>query len=1808
MRQFLIAAVTAVFSMASGLAADVIPDKRLIVSRDMDFYGADVAQLFDTTYKACVNLCLSNDDCKAFTFNGKSNACFAKSEISERQPYEGAWSAQVVLNDAKIIALGQKRAPDLGFVGASDMSKATDLAQRIGGMHPSGDYEPQAMLDAARARRADQDWLNAMLWTGAAITQLDRSDLWAEYGRSALLIDTNKSSDKRKYADRARYASINAYLRAETVAQQVSALQVMADAMERSRRGRDMIHALRLAQDLQPNRADIDDALEKAIGKYGFRITEHTVESDLANPRVCAEFSEPLVTKGIDYATYLRLPTTDMAVEASGNQICLTGVDHGNRYRISFRKGLPAKSGETLIKDVELNFYVRDRSPSVSFPGRGYVLPRSTDAGLPIETVNLTEVDLTLRRVSDRNLLRAIQDSYFGRPLSTWEEQEFSSEIAEDIWTGKGEVQMELNRDMTTRLPMGEVIADLPAGIYALTANQPNADPYDNAGATQWFVLSDLGISSLSGVDGMHVFVRSLGSASAEQGVTVSLLSNANRVLGTAETDANGYAHFTSGLTRGTGGASPALLVVEKGDEDIAFLSLREPGFDLSDRGVEGREPSPPIDVFLTTDRGAYRAGETVFATVLTRDGVAKALNDLPVTAILTRPDGVEYARHLSVQDAAGGHVFQMPLGPTVPRGTWRLAIKADVDAAPLTTAKFLVEDFLPERIDFDVDLPDGPIKLATAPDMLINARYLFGAPGAGLRTEALIKLSGTDTLEGFPGYRFGRYDTRFSPRTDYVDGGETDAAGKASIPFEVGSLEEADGPLTARITVSMYEGSGRPVQRELTRVLTPMKPLIGIKPLFDDVVPEGTEAALNILALDQNLAATGMNVRWTINRVERRYQWYQQYGEWNWEPITTRKRVATGDVTLSESPTQVSAPVDWGRYELVVENLDDPSVSASTSFYAGWYAPADVSATPDTLALSLDRRDYKSGDTATLKIVPRYAGTALITVMSNRVIAMKTVAVSKGENAIPLEVTDEWGAGAYVTASVIRPMDVAAGQNPARAMGLSYAKIDPAEKQLSVSFDAPAEADPRGTLRAAVQVDGVSQGDTAYVTVAAVDLGILNLTGFKSPDPSAHYFGQRRLGVEIRDVYGRLINGMNGAMGQVRSGGDAGAGGRFQSPPPTEELVAFFSGPVQVGPDGRAELEFNMPAFNGTVRLMAVAWSDTAVGQADADVLVRDPVVVTASLPRFLAPGDESRLLLEIVHATGPAGRMGLDVTADGVALTQGPSGVTLADKGKAELTMPIRADKVGDHAIRIALTTPDGRQLLKELTIPVRRNDPAVSSTQRFQLAAGQTFTLDDNVFAGMLPGTGLATFTAGPLAQLNAPALLASLDRYPYGCTEQVTSGAMPLLYLSSVAQAMGLGGKYDVDKRIDQAIERILTRQASNGAFGLWRAESGDFWLDSYVTDFLSRARMAGHEVPDLAFRLAMDNLRNRLNYAADFDMGGRDVAYALMVLAREGAASMSDLRYYADVKGGSFDTPLAAAQVGAALASYGDQTRADTMFNRAASLIKPMQERGANVWRDDYGTNLRDAAAVLTLAVESGSNAVDAVALAGRIGSVQRSLSTQESVWALMAAHAMVTDPGVSGLEIDGAPATGPLVRMLEDRVMATPAKIRNTRGQPVQITLTMTGVPEVPEAAGGYGYGIERSFYTPEGQPLALDQVQTGQRVVVVLTVSPFEKGGARLMVNDPLPAGFEIDNPRLLRSGDIREMDWLETVWAENTEFRTDRFLAAVDWRSDKPFRLAYVVRAISPGVFHHPAATVEDMYRPQYHARTDTGRVSVQ
>ncbi|MBJ3763325.1 alpha-2-macroglobulin family protein [Maribius pontilimi] len=1773
------------------LADDVLPERRITVWENTDFFGGDVGSVFDTTRDACAAACLADGACQAFTFNTRSDSCFLKSTIEDQQGYIGALSgrlrdvAQPLRRDAAL------RAERLGALRSADLSAALQEARQLPFRHPRRGLSAVELAQAARASLSQGNPGQALRDTGEALGIADSAALWTDYARLALDLPEDDPAARQDLRARALSAAINGYLRAADPAGQAEALIVLATAFERNRRGRDSIDALRLAFDLAPS-GSTRAALDRALGLFGFRVTDTEVESDLAAPRICVEFSEPLIASGQDYALYVRTDAGGIAVEAEDRRLCLGGLDHGTRYTLTLRSGLPAASGEVLQDDVDLALYVRDRAPLVRFPGRGYVLPAGGTVAVPIVTVNLDSVALELRRMSDRNLLRAMQEDLFARPVPNWRQDLFRDALTEPVWQGDGVVESALNRDVTTRLPLGDAVGDLAPGIYALQARIPGADPYDEPAATQWFVVSDIGLLSLQGSDGLHVFARSLSSADAKSGIALTLLSQANAELGRAVTDAEGRVTFGAGLTRGVGAAAPALVVARDGEADMAFLPLTGPAFDLDDRGVEGRDPAGPMDVFLTTDRGIYRAGDPLHATALLRDAQARAIEGVPLTAILSRPDGVEYARALSTDAPAGGHVFALGTAPEAPRGTWRLAIHAEPDAPALATQRLLVEDFLPERLDMDLTLPDGPLAPDARPTLEVDARYLFGAPAADLPVAVTLRVDPQDQVDAYPGATFGLHDQQPGAELRQLPALRTGADGRAQATLTLPEIA-ATQPARLTVTAAIREGSGRPVERQETRTLLPDTPMIGILSRFDGTLPENSEATFGLIATDGEIQA-----RWRLSKVETRFQWYALDGRWDWEPVTTRTLVAEGEQTLGPTPAEIAVPVDWGTYELLVERQGaGPYLAASVAFSAGWYAPEGLTDTPDLLQVSLDAARYAPGDTARLRIVPRDAGQVLVHVVADRVIDSRVVAVGTDPVTVDLPVIQDWGQGAYVLATHLRPADT--DQGPARAIGLAHAGVEPGAAALGARFEVPDRARPRAPLGVGLRVDGVAEGDTAFATIAAVDLGVLNLTGFDAPDPSAHYFGQRKLGIGLRDLYGRLIDGRSGAMGQVRSGGDAARGLTMQAPPP-DAVVARFAGPLTVR-DGVAQVDLDLPAFNGTLRLMAVVWSRAGVGQASSDVLVRDPIVAQVSLPRFLAPGDRSRMLVELTHADGPTGAVEVELSADGLAIATPPPARVALDQGQTRrLSVPIVAGDTGLARVTLALVTPDGTRLEQDHALPIRRLDPEIHRTSRFELAPGGTFTFGADVFAGL--GDGSATLSAGAFGRIDVAGLLAGLDRYPYGCSEQVTSRALPLLYLGQLARSLGIDDGDDVAQRLRDAVAAVLARQDSAGSFGMWRADGGGLWLDAYVTDFLSRARSEGVAVPDAAFTRALDNLRNRVNYAADFDSGGEGLAYALYVLAREGAAAMGDLRYYADVKGRAFATPLARAQIGAALASYGDTARADAMFGLAAAGLGS----GGDGWRDDYGTALRDRAGVLTLAIEAGSDAVDRAALAASLQSDTR-LSTQEAAWSLLAAHALADAPD-SPLTVDGAALDGPLLQLRAADTEAAPIAIGNPGDTPALLTLTTFGVPDTPRPAGGEGYAIERQYFTLDGLPADTREVAQGTRLVTLLTVQPFDDTGARLMIDDPLPAGFEIDNPALLRSGDIAALDWLDVVEdPQNVEFRDDRFLAAVDWRSDDAFRLAYIVRAVSPGDYRHPAASVEDMYRPRFRAHTATGAVSV-
>src|SRR6188472_920588 len=325
-----------------------------------------------------------------------------------------------------------------------------------------------------------------------------------------------------------------------------------------------------------------------------------------------------------------------------------------------------------------------------------------------------------------------------------------------------------------------------------------------------------------------------------------------------------------------------------------------------------------------------------------------------------------------------------------------------------------------------------------------------------------------------------------------------------------------------------------------------------------------------------------------------------------------------------------------------------------------------------------------------------RSAGKLTVNVLGDRLLTTQSLDVKEGTQQVKLTVGKDWGTGAYVLATLRRPLDAAAQRMPGRAIGLKWFGIDKNTRTLQVELAPPALVRPGTTMKLPVKLGGLSPGEDAKIVVAAVDVGILNLTNYKPPAPDDYYLGQRRMTSEIRDLYGQLIDGMQGTRGQIKTGGDS-AGAELQGSPPTQKPLALYSGIVTVASDGTAEISFDIPEFAGTARVMAVAWTATKLGRATTDVTVRDPVVLTATLPRFLLNGDRGTMSFDLDNVEGEAGDYAIDVRTSGPIKVSGNPATTvkLAAKQRTSMQLALDAGGTGTANLDVDIKGPDGPTL---------------------------------------------------------------------------------------------------------------------------------------------------------------------------------------------------------------------------------------------------------------------------------------------------------------------------------------------------------------------------------------------------------------------------------------------------------------------------------------------------------------------------------
>ena len=1569
------------------------------------------------------------------------------------------------------------------------------------------------------------------------------------------------------------------------------------------------------------------------------------IDSSHPDAEACLFFNKPLASGDtVKYADYVRIsPDVKSAVRAVDDKLCIGGLAYGQDYAVRLMAGLPSKGGGKLDAEQKIDVALGARPAVVSLPGKGFILPRGEAVGVPVTTVNVSQVGIAVYRVNERGIDRFIGENYTldsefpgGKPLvESWSLRSWLNGSNGTLqWRGKMDVRNVLNQSVTTAFPIRDTVKDWKPGAYFVVvwnAAQPpaKADDDDDDGpagalAGMWLMDTDIALTSFDGKDGLNVFARSLQSAQPLAGLEVTLLSRGNEPLGKVVTGADGRADFPRGLMRGKGAAqATAVMAQDPGKKEFSRLELTKAAFDLSDRGVDGRDQPGPVDGFLYTERGVYRPGETVQLMAMLRDQTATALANVPVTLIVSRPDGTEFTRYTAALPASGALHQAIPLPKSSRRGRWSVAAHIDPKAAAVGKVDFSVEDFVPEKLKVELKSDTPILRVGRHTGFDIQADFLYGAPASALAVESDMRV----TVEGQPFPAFAKYSfglekqrEKFEPPLITFTAPETDETGKSRIEWAGDQVKDTALPLQVQVQARVFEpGNGRSTKTDKVLPLRTRDAYLGIQPVFDGrYAQEGKDVDFNLVAVDADGKQIALPaVDYKIEKILYNYQWYQVDGRWRWQTIVSDRLITADTLALkADAPSRVSRRLPWGQYKLTVADKQNDTASSLT-FYVGWFGDGEAEAAPDTLKVASDKKNYAPGETARLRLDAPFAGEALVAIATDRIVATYTVTVPANGTTLDVPVKAEWGAGAYALVTAWRPLSAKAEHAPTRAIGTTWLALDPGLRTLQVQMAAPEKITPRQKIEVPIHVTGHVGGASgeAYVTLAAVDEGILQLTRFQTPKPAEFYFGKRKLGLDMRDDYGRLLDTHADDLGRLRTGGDAGDIGGLDIVP--TRTVALFSGPVKLDDKGEAKIALDVPDFIGQLRLMAVAYDKTKVGSSEARLFVRDAVTADVVLPRFLAPKDQSRVALSLQNVDGPPGDYLVKLEATGAVALERPVAETrkLAANQRELLTWPLNAGDTGFGKVAVTVSGPDNFSVRREWDIQVRsaQTPSAVDTVSR--LDAGRELSVDSNLVAGFAAGTSQVSVALSRVPGIDVAALLRALDKYPYGCIEQTTSRALPLLYYNDVA-LLGYGpADPTVADRVQDAVYRIVDMQMTDGSFGMWGPYSTPAaeWLQSYALDFLLRARDQKVAVPAAALQRGL----NWLNRSTE-RLSPNAQAYAWYVLAKAGLADPGRVRYFQDAKASDIKGGLAWAQLAAALNHVGEPGRARLAFN-VARLQIDQRDRS-----DYYGTPLRDRAAILALAAEAGGR--DGVA--SIVGSVRDRLvakvsetTTQEQAWLVLAAHAL-GGGGELDYSIDGARTKAtkdPVVMNPDDAAVARGIKVKNEGEQPFWLQVTARGVPKEPLPAAQQGLSIERTYFTLVGETADLGKVRQNDRLVVSLSGRNVAGGYHEVALLDLLPAGFEIES--VVNDETAKSFPFLEKLTPTRmTEGRDDRFFAALNlgnqpyrswWsaaeKNDDDFHVAYIVRAVTPGHFTLPAVNVSDMYAPRIYGRTEMGTVTI-
>ncbi len=1323
---------------------------------------------------------------------------------------------------------------------------------------------------------------------------------------------------------------------------------------------------------------------------------------------------------------------------------------------------------------------------------------------------------------------------------------------------------------------------------------------------------SDLGIIVKKGNNkSYHIIAANLLTAKPEAGTKVSLYNYQQQLLGTATTDANGTTIFDSDK-------SVAFVVAQKGS-NYAYAKLNDGNaLSLSNFDVSGKKLQKGIKGFLYTERGVYRPGDTIHLSFVLNDNVNKLPKGHPVKLSVTDAKGklVQQAVYHTGNNAGlskeGFFYFPVPTQKEAPTGNWL----ATVSLGGAQFSKTLkVATIKPNRLKIKLDFNEDILSAKKPVSGTAEVLWLHGAPARNLKLtmDVTIQNAGNTAFEKYPQYRFSdpirSFDTMEMPFFE----GKLNSEGVLSFSKNLEVSNKAPGMLQATFVTKAFEGGGDFSMDVFTKKIAPYSHFVGLQsPETKNYGSYETDKniAFNVVSVDEQGTASG-NRKLEVKVFQIAWRWWWSRGYDNlsrYENASMYKPFKEFTVTTNtngKANFTINIPDEEGGRYLI--RVIDPSSGHATGriayFYENWWkSPTDTD--PESakmLVFSADKEHYNVNEKATITFPSSAGGRALLSIENGtEVLSTQWIETQKGETKATVELTKEMTPNVYVNISLLQPHHQTQNDLPIRLYGVIPLLIEDPNTVLHPTIQMPDELRPEETFTVKVNEQN---GKKMTYTLAIVDEGLLDLTRFSTPNIHQAFYTREALGVKTFDVYDYVIGAYSGSVSNIYAvgGGDVAAGAKNRKADRFKPVVKFL-GPFTLKKGKTASNQITMPNYIGSVRTMVIAGDNenNAYGNTEKTTPVRKPLMVLASLPRKLSPGEKVTLPVTVFAMDKKIKNVKVKVTT-GNALK--PLGAT---------TKTITFDSLGEQIVNFdfevlpatsfqtidVVVSGTGEKASTQTEIDIFNPNPVSQKTTHYVLEGNATQEISFSTFG--VAGSNGVELEFSTLPPMDFTKRMEYLIQYPHGCVEQTTSSGFPQLYLADIFD-LTFDKKQTIEKNIKATIRKLGDFQLPNGGLSYWRGTTqADDWGTSYAGHFMLEAKQKGYALP-ISF------LGNWLHYqqqaARQWQNGNTwynsslTQAYRLFTLALAGKPELAAMNRLRESNRLSNEAKW---RLAAAYALAGKSEAAQQIIQTANI---DFVTNDYNYY--SYGSVFRNRAMALETMVllNDPKQREVSIALAKNLSS-SRWYSTQETAYALVALAKMVAKNGGKSMDVSVV-KNGKTTSINTQKAIANRAvsfvmgsnllSVKNNKNNVIYVSVIQTGkLPLGEELQEQKNLRVNTVFYDGSGATIDVSDVRQGTEITAKITVTNTTADWiGNLALTQLLPSGWEIVNTSYsaLGTGSIGNADYID--------IRDDRIHVYFDLDKRKSKTFTLKINTSYLGTYYLPGTQVEAMYDHTYFAR---------